>query len=72
MNFMTREEVLQELSLIKQDLEIIKSSRETALKFRVSDYALRALQRLKLVENAILEPPHGKCPCCDGTGTIEQ
>ena len=70
MNFMSREEILQEISLIKEDLELIKSSRKLSLKFRVSDYALRSLKRLELVENVILEPPSSKCPCCDGSGRI--
>ncbi len=70
MHFMSREEIIQELSMIKEDLELIKSSRKLALKFRVSDYALRSLKRLELIENAILEPPSSKCPFCDGTGRI--
>ena len=67
---MNREQVLEELSLIKQDLDIIKSSREKTLKLRVTDYALRAVERLERLEKVILNPPHSKCPCCDGTGRI--
>lgn len=70
MNFMSREELLQEISLIKEDLNLIKSSRQVPLKFRVSDYALRALKRLEVIENVLIEPSGSKCPCCDGTGRI--
>ena len=70
MHFMSREELLQEIALIKEDLELIKSSRKVLLKFRVSDYALRSLKRLEIIESVILEPPSSKCPCCDGTGRI--
>ena len=70
MHFMSREELLEEIDLIKQDLELIKSSRKVLLKFRVSDYALRSLKRLELVESVIKEPQNSKCPCCDGTGRI--
>ncbi|ELS05622.1 hypothetical protein Xen7305DRAFT_00053700 [Xenococcus sp. PCC 7305] len=70
MNFMSREELLEEISLIKQDLELIKSSRKVLLKFRVSDYALRSLKRLEAVEAVILEPSNSKCPCCNGTGRV--
>ena len=70
MDFMNREQFLEELSLIKEDLDLIKSSREKSLKFRASDYALRAFERLERLERIILNPPHSKCPCCDGTGRI--
>ena len=70
MDFMSREEILHEISMIKQDLELIKSSRTLRLKFRVSDYGKRSLERLELIENLILEPPSSKCPFCDGTGRI--
>jgi len=72
MHFMSREELLEEISLIKQDLELIKSSRKVLLKFRVSDYALRSLKRLEIVESVIMEPSNSKCPCCNGTGRIHQ
>ena len=65
---MDRESLLEELSLIRRNLELITSSRTTPLKFRVSDYAAIALERLELVEGAIIDPPCSRCPCCNGTG----
>ncbi len=65
---MDRESLLEELSLIRQKLELIRSSRKEKLKFRVSDYAHIALERLALVEAAIIDPPCSRCSCCNGTG----